>query len=64
MGNEGPAVPTLRCPNCGNADLHFKPEGEIRCSRCRKKWTRRELVRTSGKAGSSYDYEVKEREED
>ena len=64
MTSEGPALPTLRCPNCGNADLQFKPSGQIRCGRCMKKWTRDQLVRTSGTAGSSYDRDVKELEEE
>lgn len=64
MTGEGPALPTLRCPNCGNADLQFKPSGQIRCGRCMKKWTRDQLVRTSGTAGSSYDRDVKDLEEE
>jgi ribosomal protein S27E len=63
MSPEGPAFPTLRCPDCGNADLLFKPSGEIRCGRCLKKWERSQLVRSSGTAGSSYDHDVKEGKE-
>ncbi len=60
MTDEMPALPTLRCPNCGNSDLLFKPSGQVRCGRCFKKWTRDQLVRTKGKAGLSWDQEVKE----
>lgn len=60
MSDKGPAFPTLRCPDCGNADLLFKPSGEIRCGRCMKLWNRSQLVRTTGTAGSSYDYGVKD----
>ncbi len=63
MTSEGPALPTLRCPSCGNADLLFKPSGEIRCGRCMKLWERSQLVRSAGTAGSSYDHVVKEGEE-
>ena len=63
MSSEGPAFPTLRCPECGNADLLFKPSGEIRCGRCMKRWGRDQLVRTPGTAGSSYDYDVKDGKE-
>lgn len=63
MSSEGPALPTLRCPSCGNADLLFKPSGEIRCGRCLKRWNRSQLVRSAGTAGSSYDHDVKEGEE-
>ena len=56
----GPALPTLRCPNCGNADLLFKPTGEVRCGRCMRKWTRDQLERTRGRAGLSYDHDLKE----
>ncbi len=64
MTNEGgPALPTLRCPECGNADLLFKPSGEIRCGRCMKRWERSQLVRSSGTAGSSYDHDIKDGEE-
>ncbi len=63
MTDEGPALPTLRCPNCGNADLLFKSSGQVRCGRCMKKWTRDDLVRTQGTAGSSYDRDIKDREE-
>jgi ribosomal protein S27E len=63
MAMDGPAFPTLRCPNCGNADLLFKPSGEIRCGRCMKKWQRSELVRTTGTAGSSYDHGIKDGKE-
>jgi hypothetical protein len=62
MTPEGPALPTLRCPDCGNADLEFKPSGDVRCGRCRKRWQRDQLVRTRGTAGSSYDQEVKDAE--
>jgi len=64
MPRNEPALPTLRCPNCGNSDLHFKAGGQVRCSRCLKVWTRDQLSRTSGTAGSSYDDGAKHRREE
>jgi ribosomal protein S27E len=64
MSDEGgPAFPTLRCPDCGHADLLFGPSGSVRCGHCMRSWTRDQLVRTRGRAGSSYDRDVKEDEE-
>ena len=60
MHEVGPAAPTLRCPCCGNSDLHFKAGGQIRCGRCLQVWRRHQLVRTSGTAGRSYDRTVME----
>ena len=64
MPEDGPAFPTLRCPGCGNSDLHFKPGGGVRCGRCLKVWARDQLVRTLGTAGSSYDRDAKEEKEE
>ena len=64
MPEDGPAFPTLRCPSCGNSDLHFKPGGEVRCGRCLKVWDREQLVRTTGTAGRSYDRDVNEEREE
>ena len=64
MSSGGPSFPTLRCPNCGNSDLHFKAGGQVRCGRCMKVWTRDQLTRTRGTAGSSYDDDAKGRGED
>jgi hypothetical protein len=47
-------MPTLRCPHCGNSDLHFTRGERVQCSRCRRKWSREELVREPGMAGRSY----------
>lgn len=63
MSPEGPVFPTLRCPECGHADLLFKPSGEVRCGHCMRLWQRDQLVRTTGTAGSSYDDDVKEGKE-
>jgi hypothetical protein len=60
MSYEGPASPTFRCPECGHADLLFRSRDSIRCGHCMKVWTRDQLVRTSGRAGSSFDHDVKD----
>ena len=62
MSSGGPAFPTLRCPDCGHADLLFQPSGDVRCGHCLKRWERSDLVRSSGTAGTSYDHDVKEGE--
>jgi transposase-like protein len=62
MPPAGPASPTLRCPRCGNSDLHFYAEGDVQCSRCRRRFSREELARTDGTAGHSYDNDAKGKE--
>jgi hypothetical protein len=60
MTEKRPALPTLRCPNCGHSDLLMRPSGDARCGRCLRVWTRDQLVRTAGVAGLGWDQEVKE----
>ncbi|UCC93375.1 MAG: hypothetical protein JSW25_01520 [Thermoplasmata archaeon] len=60
MSREGPAFPTLRCPDCGHADLLFKASDEVRCGHCLRVWRRDQLVRSAGTAGTSYDSDIKD----